>query len=244
MKVNQSIMTASRVIGALVATALLLMVVGKYWQIPGGKPMLFKDAESESSFDLVQLSEYIPDLYIDLRYAGSNNVFKKPVYSEDRAFLRRGTAQKLKKAQAQFAEIGYHLKVWDAYRSLETQRLLWEAIPDERYVVNPQKGISYHNRGAAVDVTLVDKDGRDLIMPSDFDDFSPRANRDYSDVLPQAEANARLLEKIMNQNGFNSIFNEWWHFADSQAASYPVEPNPHGIAATRDNFTLMRMEGE
>jgi len=74
-----------------------------------------------------------------------------------------------------------------------------------------------------VDVTLVDNSGQELIMPSDFDDFSAKANRDYSDTPPQAEANARLLENIMKQNGFDSIFNEWWHFADRQAASYPVE---------------------
>lgn len=95
-------------------------------------------------------------------------------------------------------------------------------MPDERYVVNPQKSISYHCRGAAVDVTLVDEAGRELTMPSDFDEFSALANRDYSDTEPQAAENARLLELIMKQNGFNSIFNEWWHFADSQAETYPI----------------------
>lgn len=209
--------------GALLAGAVILAGMSIYWQMYGEKPMLFKNAQTKSASDLVELSEYIPGLFIDLRYAGSNNVFKRPVYSESRAVLRRGPADKLKKAESQFEEMGYHLKVWDAHRSLQTQRLLWEAMPDERYVVNPDKGISYHCRGAAVDVTLVDNSGQELIMPSDFDDFSAKANRDYSDTPPQAEANARLLENIMKQNGFDSIFNEWWHFADRQAASYPVE---------------------
>lgn len=221
-------------VGALIAATVLLVLVSKYWLMPGGKPMLLKNPESEPASDLVQLSEYIPGLYIDLRYAGSNNVFKKPVYSEARAVLRRGTADKLQKAESQFEELGYHLKVWDAHRSLQTQKLLWEAMPDERYVVNPHKSVSYHCRGAAVDVTLVDEAGRELIMPSDFDDFSPCANRDYSDVEPQAEANARLLESVMKQNGFTSIFNEWWHFADSQAALYPVESALNGAAQSTE----------
>ncbi|MEQ8175194.1 MAG: M15 family metallopeptidase [Syntrophomonadaceae bacterium] len=206
--------------------------------------MLQKTPGSETASDLVQLSEYIPGLYIELRYAGSNNVFKKPVYSEARAVLRRGTAEKLKQAGSQFEEMGYHLKVWDAYRSLQTQKLLWQAMPDERYVVNPNKSISYHCRGAAVDVTLVDEAGRELIMPSDFDDFSPHANRDYSDVPPQAEVNARLLEKIMKQNGFNSIFNEWWHFADSQAADYPVESALIATGYSIEPSTISHLNGD
>ncbi|MEN6388861.1 MAG: M15 family metallopeptidase [Syntrophomonas sp.] len=223
MKGRKPKITRTGWIVGLIAAVVLITILSVYWQMPRGKPMLLKTPESESVSDLVVLSEYIPGLYVDLRYAGSNNVFKKPVYSEARAVLRRGTADKLKEAQSQFEVMGFHLKVWDAYRSLQTQKLLWQAMPDERYVVNPNKGISYHCRGAAVDVTLVDEAGRELVMPSDFDDFSPRANRDFGDVLPQAQANAVLLEKIMKQNGFNSIFNEWWHFADSEAASYPVE---------------------
>lgn len=228
----------------MIATYLILVAGTKYWQVPGGKPMLQKTPESESASDLVVLSEYIPGLYIDLRYAGFNNVFKKPVYSDDKALLRRGTADKMKKAENQFEEMGYHLKIWDAYRSLQTQKMLWAAMPDERYVVNPQRSISYHCRGAAVDVTLVDEAGRELTMPSDFDDFSAKANRDYSDIQPQAEANARMLEKVMKQNGFNSIFNEWWHFADSQAVSYPVESSVTGMARNTEYSAFSDLYGE
>lgn len=221
----------------------MAMVLG-YWQLRGDKPMLQKTPGSESPLDMVLLPEYIPGLVIDLRYAGANNVFQKPVYSEAAATLRRGTADKLKAAESQFEKQGFHLKVWDAYRPLEVQKMLWQAMPDERFVVNPQKSISHHCRGAAVDVTLVDQAGRELIMPSDFDEFSARGNRDYSDIEPQAAENARILEKIMKENGFTSIFNEWWHFVDNQAASYPVNrfPEEAGQASAPPAFPALNGE--
>ena len=89
------------------------------------------------------------------------------------------------------------------------------------YVANPERGFSSHSRGNTVDVTLVLEDGSPVEMPTGFDDFSPQADRDYSDVPETAAAKARLLENAMAEQGFKPYAGEWWHFSDED--SYPVE---------------------
>ena len=112
------------------------------------------------------------------------------------------------------------LKIWDAYRPVSAQYKLWSICPDPRYVADPANGGSKHCRGNTVDLTIIDKDGAELEMPSDFDDFSAKADRDYSDVSTKAAENARLLERLMTDNGFVGYQQEWWHFYDSN--DYPV----------------------
>ena len=176
--------------------------------------------------DMVNLAEFIPRIQVDLRYATPNNFTSAIIYDDDTAYLRRGTAEKLKAAQAEFVTHGYTIKVWDAYRPPAAQFKLWEKVPDARFVINPHKGYSYHSRGVAVDVTLVDEKGQEVIMPTGFDDFTARADRDYSDLDQETAANARFLEEIMVKHGFSSIYYEWWHFIDSNKDKYPVyEPD-------------------
>ncbi|MFN8644953.1 MAG: M15 family metallopeptidase [Candidatus Binatia bacterium] len=105
---------------------------------------------------------------------------------------------------------GLGLKVFDCYRPLSVQRAMWTVF-DERYVADPAKG-SRHNRGAAVDLTLVDANGRELPMPTGFDDFSARAHRDYDDLPPAVLANRAQLERLMTDAGFTGLLIEWWHF--------------------------------
>ena len=178
--------------------------------------------EPSSPQDLVNLQSFIPDILIDLRYASDQNVFGEKVYKNGVALLRLGTAQKLKAAQEEFRQQGYTLKIWDAYRSPQAQFKLWEIMPDARFVVNPNNGYSYHSKGVAVDLTLVDKNGNELPMPSEFDNFTDRANRDFSDVEKERADNARFLERVMVKHGFLSIYYEWWHFVDSDKDKYPV----------------------
>lgn len=169
-----------------------------------------------SPSDMVILTEFIPGIVVDLVYTGSHNVYGQRIYDIDCAYLRKATAEKLRQVQLDLMIQGYGLKIWDAYRPPSAQFKLWEVMPDPRYVVNPHEGYSYHSLGVAVDLTIIDGNGRELEMPSQFDEFSPLANRDFSDVsLLQAE-NARFLEEVMQRHGFHSIFNEWWHFTDSE----------------------------
>ncbi|MHB1128191.1 MAG: M15 family metallopeptidase [Bacillota bacterium] len=177
---------------------------------------------AEGNKDLVDLSEFIPDLIVEIKYATTDNFTGIVLYESEKAKLRKPVAEKLKNAQRQFREMGYSLKVWDAYRPPEVQFKLWEIQPDARFLVNPTKGFSNHSRGTAIDVTLVDNNGNELPMPSEFDFFGKEANRDYSEVTPGKAANAKLLEKVMVKNGFTSIWNEWWHFDDAGSKQYPV----------------------
>lgn len=185
-----------------------------------------KNFDTAGKNDLVNVNQYIPGIKIDMRYASDNNVYGQKIYDDDTAYLRKGTVDKLTKVQEQLNSQGYGLKVWDAYRPPRAQFKLWEVCPDSRYVANPYKGYSNHSRGCAVDVTLLDKDGKEIEMPSSFDEFGSRADRDYRDVSQTAAANAKLLEDVMTQNGFTTIATEWWHFEDSDKKIYDVVETP------------------
>lgn len=171
--------------------------------------------------ELVPAADYVPGIRTDLRYATENNFTGQVIYDFTEAYLRYGTVQKLAAAQEALAAQGYGLLIWDAFRPVEAQFRLWEACPDPTYVANPQRGFSSHSRGNTVDVTLVLSGGAPVEMPTGFDDFSPLADRDYSDVPEPAAANARLLEDVMTDCGFKPYSGEWWHFSDED--SYPVE---------------------
>lgn len=170
--------------------------------------------------NLVPLSLYLPEVLVELRYAGENNFTGQKIYEEDEAYLRYGTVKKLKKVAGELEKLGLKLKIWDAYRPISAQFKLWEICPDSRYVADPTKGFSNHSRGGTVDVTLCNADGQELPMPSDFDDFSSRADRNYDDVSKEAADNSMLLEEILTRNGFEGYSAEWWHYNDT--VTYPV----------------------
>ncbi|HHY14377.1 MAG TPA: hypothetical protein GX526_07080, partial [Thermoanaerobacterales bacterium] len=172
--------------------------------------------------DLVNLNDFIPDLKIDCAYAKSDNFTGKKLYYNNMPYLRLGTAEKLKVANEKAKEYGYRLKVWDAYRPPEIQWLMWNIWPDPNYIASPLKNYSHHNRGIAVDVTLIDDDGKELPMPSKFDDFSAKANRNYAFATNEEKNNSLLLEKIMYESGFQGIQSEWWHFVDTDYSQYNI----------------------
>lgn len=169
----------------------------------------------------VNVQEYIPDIYVELRYATVNNFVGQVMYDSTAVYLRYGTVAKLMEVQQALRLQGLSLKIWDAFRPASAQHKLWAAKPDPEFVANPQTGFSNHTRGNTVDVTLVDKDGNELVMPCDFDDFTEKADRDYSDCSAEEKKNVTLLEDLMQNHGFNGYESEWWHFVDSD--SYPVD---------------------
>ena len=171
--------------------------------------------------EFVAVTDYIPGIYTELRYASDNNFTHQVIYSFSDAYLRYGTVQKLASAQESLETAGYSLLIWDAFRPVSAQFRLWDICPDPAYVANPEKGYSSHSRGNTVDITLVTLDGEPVEMPTDFDDFTAMADRDYSDVGEKAAANALLLEDIMTAAGFKPYSAEWWHYSDMD--SYPVE---------------------
>lgn len=169
----------------------------------------------------VRAADVIPGILVDLRYASDNNFTGTVIYDFSDAYLRWGTAKKLKAVQDSLAEQGYGLLIWDAFRPPAAQFALWDICPDPVYVADPTKGFSSHSRGNTVDVTLVTADGAPVEMPTDFDDFTALADRDYADVPETAAANALLLEEAMEAAGFRPYRGEWWHFSDS--VRYDVE---------------------
>ena len=170
--------------------------------------------------EFVRVLDYIPDIYVELKYATQDNFTGSAIYDFTEAYLRYGTVKKLAQAQETLAAQGLGLLIWDAYRPREAQFALWEVCPDPVYVANPETGNSGHSRGNTVDVALVTAAGGELELPSGFDDFSTMADRDYSDVSDTARENALILESAMTQAGFEPYWGEWWHYSDS--VSYPV----------------------
>lgn len=169
--------------------------------------------------DLVRVLDYIPSIFVELKYATDDNFTGSVIYDFTDAYLRYGTVKKLAQVQEEMLERGYSLKIWDAYRPVSAQFALWEACPDPVYVANPSTGYSSHSRGNTVDVTLVMADGSEIEMPTEFDDFSALADRDYSDVIETAKSNVLILENAMSSNGFNCYSGEWWHYSDSMSYS-------------------------
>lgn len=170
---------------------------------------------------LAELTTNGDEFVIDLRYATENNFTGKSIYENPRCLLLEKTAEKLISANREFMELGYRIKILDAYRPLSVQRILWDAASDKSFVANPSRG-SMHNRGAAVDVTLVDMEGNELDMPSGYDEFTERARLDYRGCTDKQAENRELLGEIMVKHGFTRIRSEWWHFDDNPQKSKPV----------------------
>lgn len=182
----------------------------------------YQETSSPVSDDVfVRVKEYIPDLVIDLKYATTENFTGQVIYRSDEAWLRYGTVKKMILVQQELSEQGLGLKLWDGFRPTTAQIKLWQICPDPTYVSDPNNGFSNHSRGNTVDITLVDIDGQELIMPTGFDDFSVMSDRDYSDCSQEAADNARYLEQVMQRNGFKGYYGEWWHYTDTD--TYDVE---------------------
>jgi len=160
---------------------------------------------------LVDIRKVNPNIRLDIRYATTNNFLKRKLYSQAKCALRSSVAQKLALVQTDLEKIGLGLKVYDCYRPFSVTEQMWEVWPDPNYVANPARG-SRHNRGAAVDLTLVDRTGKELEMPTPYDDFTKKAHADYQGGSAQSRKNRQVLKDAMKKQGFIGITTEWWHF--------------------------------
>jgi zinc D-Ala-D-Ala dipeptidase len=169
---------------------------------------------NDSSKKMEELKSVIPGIIYDLRYATRNNFMHRHMYppSTRYTYLRAPAAQALKKVQEELRISGLGLKIFDAYRPYSVTVKFWELVKDERYVANPSKG-SGHNRGIAVDLTIVNlKTGRELDMGTGFDNFSDTAHHDFTQLSPTVLQNRKLLRTVMEKYGFNIFESEWWHY--------------------------------
>jgi zinc D-Ala-D-Ala dipeptidase len=172
---------------------------------------------------LTDVAALIPDAVLDLRYATPRNVTGRALYPPDaRCLLRPDVAGRLVRAAALLRARGYRLRLWDCYRPPSVQRLLFAAVPRPGYVADPARGGSHHGRGAAVDVALSGPDGAELELPTDLDDFGPRARAAAVDgVSPGARAHRDALRAAMVEAGFEPSRSEWWHFTAPEARGAP-----------------------
>ena len=159
----------------------------------------------------IRLVDYSDGFAYDLRYATENNFLKAKVYDCAECYTRVKTAKALLEANADFKKKGVKIKFYDCYRPNSVQYKMWKIVPNPQYVANPVKG-SIHNKGGAVDITLVTLDGKELDMGTDFDFFGKRAYHDNFDLPQEILDNRKLLKETMENHGFWSIRTEWWHY--------------------------------
>jgi D-alanyl-D-alanine dipeptidase len=161
---------------------------------------------------LVEVTSIDPTIRLDVRYATANNILHRPLYPVVRVMLRAPAARALVDIQRDLAREGLALKVFDGYRPYRVTKQLWVPLKNPDYVADPAKG-SRHNRGAAVDLTLVDlKTGEELAMPTGYDDMSPRAAQAFAELPANVIANRAKLRETMIRHGFDPLPSEWWHF--------------------------------
>ena len=175
--------------------------------------------------DLVELTALDPRIRLDIRYASTRNFLGTPLYSQARAFMQRPAAEALARVQRSLASEGYGLLVHDAYRPWYVTRIFWDAMPARlhRYVADPAEG-SRHNRGCAVDLTLYElKSGREVEMPSLYDEATERAYPTYAGGSARQRRMRDLLRRHMEAEGFTVYEFEWWHFDYRDWKSYRIE---------------------
>jgi len=157
----------------------------------------------------------------EIRYATTCNFTGERLYPFPAAYVRKELIPCLEAVQRDLAAKGFALKIYDGYRPLPVQQKMWDLIRDERFVSNPAVNRGRHTRGTAVDVSLVDSHGKPVPMPSDFDEFSPRAAVSFSGGTLEERRSRDLLQRVMTRHGFLSYPDEWWHFDFKGWDKYP-----------------------
>ena len=194
--------------------------------IPAHKAAALRPDDPKRLLELIKLD---PAIRLDMRYATTNNFTGRVLYDEARAFLAAPAAQAVVRASKMAQSDGFGLTIYDAYRPWRITKKLWDATPvgpKKEYVANPKRG-SKHNRGCAVDLTLHDlQTGRLVEMPSEFDDFSEKAHRDYMGASAAAIANRARLARYLEAEGFVGLSNEHWHFDFTGWEQFPVMDIP------------------
>ncbi len=191
---------------------LVLLASCKSTYLDSNKTAVLLDITKEADENsFVNLKNYSNDFVFDMKYATDDNFLKEKVYPCEECYLRVKTIKSLVIANKTFIEKGYKIKLFDCYRPLAIQKKMWKIVPDANFVANPKKG-SIHNRGGAVDITLVDSLGIELNMGTKFDFFGIEASHNYSDLSEEILNNRKLLKEIMLLNNFQSFDSEWWHY--------------------------------
>lgn len=180
-------------------------------------------AQDSVAKNMVRLDKYIPGIEVDLRYAGTSNFMKLQLYpSHAHAWLQKEAADSLRKVVEELRSLGLTLKIFDSYRPWSVTNMMWEKVKDERYAADPKKG-SNHNRGIAVDLTLVSmKNNKELDMGTGFDNFTDSAHHDFNNLPADVIYRRSILKTTMQKHGFKALDTEWWHYSLSNGKNYPI----------------------
>lgn len=190
----------------------VLLFSCKSTQLDSTKSTVLLDISNEVDENkFVNLKNYSNDFVYDMKYATDDNFLKEKVYPCDQCFLRVKTVKSLLEANKTFLENGYRIKIFDCYRPKAIQKKMFQLVPNATYVANPKKG-SIHNRGGAVDITLVDSLGIEVDMGTKFDFFGEEASHNYQNLTEEILANRKFLKEVMLQNNFKPFDSEWWHY--------------------------------
>lgn len=199
-------------------------VLNKYglWVIDNVK-MLQKTISKNPAKRMVDLNKQMPGLILDLRYCTVNNFTKHLLYPPLKTtFLRKNAADSLTVIQKELSKLGLAIKIFDAYRPYSVTEKMWEQVQDDRYAADPKKG-SGHNRGVAVDVTMINLTTKEeLEMGTGFDNFSDTAHHTFTNLPEAVLQNRLLLKSIMEQHGFKALDTEWWHYYLPNAKDYEL----------------------
>lgn len=170
-----------------------------------------ENTSTSDNEDFVNIKDMSNEFILDMKYATSDNFLKEKVYSCAKCFVREEVAEALIKANNDLLTQGYRIKFFDCYRPYSVQKKMWKIFPNPGYVADP-KGGSVHNRGAAVDITLVRSGGGHVDMGTDFDHFGKEAHHSNSSLSPTVLGHRKLLRETMEKHGFKTIKTEWWHY--------------------------------
>jgi D-alanyl-D-alanine dipeptidase len=180
--------------------------------------------------NLVEVTAENFDVILDLRYASKNNVCNQKLYAKPICLLHQDTAQMLKKAVSAAKILGYKIKIFDGFRSLEVQQFMYNKFSGE-FVSNPDGGVIPHCRGVAIDLTLCDLNGNEIEMGTNFDEFSQLAYHNCQKISVEAQRNRLILLGLMSAVGFDFYSKEWWHFQLFKPREYPILATPAGFNA-------------
>lgn len=185
--------------------------------------ILQKEIDENPLKKMVDIKSFIPKIKLDLKYATDQNFMHQKLYPPIKTtFLRKPAAENLKKVVNELKMLNLSIKIFDAYRPYSVTEQMWEKVKDDRYAADPSKG-SGHNRGAAVDLTLIDlKTGKELPMGTGFDNFSDTAHPDFTGLSSEIINNRILLKSIMEKYGFKQLSTEWWHFYLPNSSSFEL----------------------
>lgn len=188
--------------------------------------ILVFSSEISAQKTLVSLDSLSTEFEYEIRYATEDNFIGEILYDCAKCLLQPEVAEALIKANFFFCERGYKIKIYDCYRPYDVQKKMWAKVPRPTYVANPYDGASVHNRGAAVDMTLVTLEGCYVEMGSDYDYFGREAHIDNYNFPKEVLEVRELLFEGMRKHGFNTIRTEWWHFAYNEYWKYPIQNQP------------------